>query len=139
MSGFSAEERVKLGRVADLLIPATSVMPSGAMADAHGAHIDRVVRVRPDLVDSVRQALRHVPDPLPRSLESLDPQVLSLMRPVADAITAAYFVNPEVARLVGYQKRSLIPIHFDEDLDTLVSTVTARGPIYRPTPVIEEH
>ncbi len=52
----------------------------------------------------------------------------------SDAVTAAYFLNPDVAQLVGYRKRSVIPIRFDDDLEGLVAPVSARGPIYRPTP-----
>jgi hypothetical protein len=134
MSGLSPAERAKLGGVADLLIPRASGMPSGSDADAHGEHLDRVFDVRPDLLDAVRAGLEEVPEPLPASFAALDALQLAGLRPLADAVTAAYFLNPEVSRLVGYRKRSVIPIRFDEDLDELVVHVVARGPRYRPTP-----
>ncbi len=139
MSRFTPEQLERLARIADLLIPRSAAMPSGADADAHGAYLDRVFEARPDLVDTVLTALAHVPVPLPSSLDDVDPQTFAAIRPLADALTAAYFINPEVARRVGYRTRSVIPIRFDEDLDSLVSSVVARGPIYRPTPTTEEH
>ena len=128
-----------MGRLADLLIPPASNMPGGSDAQANGEYLDRVFEVRPDLVETIRSGLTHVPDPLPATFEQIDPATFALLRPVADAVTAAYFINPEVARLVGYRQRSVIPIQFDEDLDALVGKVVARGPIYRPTPAREEH
>jgi hypothetical protein len=134
VSALTAEERARLGAVADLLIPRASGMPSASEADVQGEYIDRVVSVRPDLLQAVRSGLAALPHPLPESYVALESLQIAGLRPLADAITAAYFINPEVARLVGYRKRSVIPIRFDEDLDQLVTHVVARGPIYRPTP-----
>ena len=96
--------------------------------------IDRVFSVRPDLADAVRAGLDEIAEPLPSSFLELQERSLSRLRPLAEAVTAAYFLNPQVAQLVGYRKRSVIPIRFDEDLDSLVGPVDRRGPIYRPTP-----
>jgi len=134
MTGLTALERAKLGAIADLLIPRTSGMPSGTDADVQGEFIDRVFEVRPDLVEVVRSGLEQVPEPLPASFPALEALRLTRLRPLAEAVTAAYFLNPEVSRLVGYRTRSVIPIRFDEDLGELVAPVLARGPIYRPTP-----
>lgn len=131
---LSDEERTKLAALADLLIPRSSGMPSASDAAVHGEFIDRVFAVRADLVAAVRDGLDQIPEPLPESFEELSSRGLAGLRPLADAVTAAYFLNPDVARLVGYRKRSVIPIRFDDDLDGLVVPVTARGPIYRPTP-----
>jgi hypothetical protein len=131
---LSAEERAAVARIADLLIPRTATMPSGTDAEAHGAFLDRVFEVRPDVIEAVRRGLAQAPAALPTAVADLEPAAWDGLRPVADAVTAAYFINPEVARLVGYRKRSVIPIRFDEDLDGLVAEVVARGPIYRPTP-----
>ncbi|WP_158437749.1 gluconate 2-dehydrogenase subunit 3 family protein [Naasia lichenicola] len=129
-----ADERASLAAVADLLIPHTDQMPSGSEADVQGEFIDRVLSVRPDLLDAVRTGLAQVEEPLPADFAELDARGLSGLRALAEAVTAAYFLNPDVAKLVGYRKRSAIPIRFDEDLDDLVASVTGRGPIYRPTP-----
>ena len=138
MTTLTSSERSRLGELADILIPRASGMPGGSDADVQGVHIDRVFGVRPDLIEVVRRGLAQLPDTLPGSFEELQSLHLDGLRGVADAITAAYFLNPEVARLVGYRKRSVIPITFDDDLPELVSAVVDRGPIYRPTPIQEE-
>lgn len=130
-------DRERLAAFADLLIPHDDRMPSGSAAGAHSTGLDRVLEVRPDLLAIVVEGLNRLPDPLPASLSWVEPDTFAALRPVADALTSAYFIDPEVARLVGYRTRSIIPIRFDEDLDDLVTHVVARGPIYRPTP--EEH
>lgn len=136
MTALTHDERVMLGTLADLLIPRASGMPSGTEADVHSVYIDRVFEVRPDLIETVHSGLAGLRDPMPETFESFESSELARLRPLAEAITAAYFLNPHVARLVGYRKRSVIPIRFDEDLDELVTQVVARGPIYRPTPGI---
>ena len=131
---LTAEERAKLAVVADLLIPRTSGMPSASDASVEGEFIDRVFAVRPDLAEAVRAGLAEIDEPLPGSFPELQARALARTRPLAEAVTAAYVLNPQVAQLVGYRKRSVIPIRFDEDLDALVAPVDRRGPIYRPTP-----
>ena len=139
MSTLTTAERLALGELADILIPRGEGMPSGTDADVQTTFIDKVFTVRPDLLSAVRTGLTELPEPLPASFDELSVLDIPSLRPLADAITAAYFLNPEVARLVGYSKRSVIPIRFDEDLDSLVGDVVARGPIYRPTPSAKEH
>lgn len=134
MNRLTHDERARLGAIADVLIPRAFGMPSGTDADIQGEYIDHVFEVRPDLLETVRAGLAGLPDELPETFESLEALGLASLRSLADAITAAYFINPDVARLVGYRKRSVIPIRFDEDLDDLVTQVVERGPIYRPTP-----
>lgn len=135
MNALSDHQRARLGGVADLLIPRASGMPSGSDAEVQGEFIDRVFGVRPDLVEAVASGLEELPDQLPESFAELESLRLAGLRALADAVTAAYFLNPDVARRVGYRTRSVIPIRFDEDLDALVTQVRQRGPIYRPTPV----
>lgn len=134
MTALTPAERRTLDAAAALLIPAGAQMPSGADAEVASTYIDRVFGVRPDLIDAVRSGLADLPDPLPASFTELSALGIDSLRPLAEAVTAAYFLNPEVARLVGYRTRSVIPIRFDDDLDDLVDDVVARGPIYRPTP-----
>lgn len=138
MIGLTPSERLLLGTLADVLIPRSAEMPSGAEAEVATIYIDKVFDVRPDLLDTVRAGLAELPEQLPSSFTELSGLGLGSLRAVADAVTAAYFLNPEVARRVGYRKRSVIPIRFDEDLDDLVGDVVARGPIYRPTPPLTE-
>jgi hypothetical protein len=133
-AALTDDDRTKLAAIADLLIPRTSGMPSASDAAVHGEFIDRVFSVRPDLAEGVRAALDEIAEPVPASFPELQARALPRLRSLAEAATAAYFLNPQVAQLVGYRKRSVIPIRFDEDLDALVAPVDRRGPIYRPTP-----
>lgn len=131
---LSSDERGTLAVIADLLIPRTSGMPSASDADVQGEYIDRVFGVRADLIDAVSDGLKQIAAPLPTTFDELLARDLPGFRPLAEAVTAAYFLNPTVAQLIGYRKRSAIPIRFDEDLAGLVEPVSSRGPIYRPTP-----
>jgi hypothetical protein len=131
---LDASTRTTLARVADLLIPLSGVMVSASEADVQGDGIDRVIEVRPDLLASVLGLLAELGDVIPASFDELYAMRSTHFGGFAEAVTAAYFLNPAVARAVGYTKRSMIPIVFDADLATLVSTVCSRGPIYRPTP-----
>lgn len=135
MSTLTAAERTHLATIADLIIPRSATMPSGSEADAHASYLDAVFDMRPDLLEVVRANIGASPAVLPAQL---DEETATALRPTADALTAAYFLNPDVARRVGYRKRSVVPIEFDRDLDLLTEAVTDRGPIYRPTPRPEE-
>ncbi|TPW74824.1 hypothetical protein [Schumannella soli] len=142
---LSDAERELLGRVADVLIPAgTGVdgvdMPTGSAGHVASTGIDRVLSVRPDLLAPVRTALGDLAAreddgrALPAEFASLAATPPAEFPALADAITAAYFLDADVARRVGYEKRSVIPIVFDDDLDDVTSAVRARGAIYRATP-----
>lgn len=139
---LSERERELLGQAADLLIPrgtGTGVdgvdMPSGSEGHVAGSGIDRVFSVRPDLAGPVRTALAELQRRgVPSDFAALAAEPPEGFAALADAITAAYFLDAEVARRVGYEKRSEIPIVFDADLDAVTATVRGRGPIFRPTP-----
>ena len=132
-------QRELLARVADLLIPQGETMPSASQALVHTDGVDKVFTVRPDLEDGIRIALDSLAEAdaagrFPDSFNALYAGEFAGFPQLSEAVTAAYFLNPHVASAVGYTKRSEIPIVFDTDLDSLVRDVTARGPIYRPSP-----
>ena len=132
--GLNPTRRRQLGELADLLIPDDGSALSASRADVQGTGIDRVVRIRPDLLDAVLGLLDDVADDTPATFEALYAMRSPHFGGFAEAVTAAYYLNPTVAAGVGYGRRSAIPIVFDPDLDELVRTVVARGPIFRPTP-----
>jgi len=51
-------------------------------------------------------------------------------------VTAAYFMNPDVRKAVGYTGQGPSPLdpRVDYMEDGLLESVIKRGPIYRPTP-----
>jgi hypothetical protein len=119
-------DRERLARLADQLIPAESGMPSASEAGAVGEWLDAVLRVRPDLeaplaavteVDRVQQ---------PEGFAAL-----------TAAVTAAYYMSPQVRERIGYAGQQAIPFdpdHEDYLEDGLLDSVKSRPPVYRPTP-----
>jgi len=53
-------------------------------------------------------------------------------------VAGAYFPNPAVRQTIGYPGQQAVPIvpedPRDYEHDSLLASVNARGPIYRPTP-----
>ena len=66
-------------------------------------------------------------------LARADPAAYGLL---TEVVTAAYFMNPDVRKAVGYAGQGALPIdpRVDYMEDGLLVSVIKRGPIYRPTP-----
>ena len=119
-------DRERLARLADQLIPAESGMPSASEAGATGEYLDRVLAVRPDL-EAPLAAVTEVD-------RERDPTGFAAL---TAAVTAAYYMNPDVAARVGYAGQRAIPFdpdHGDYLEDGLLDSVKSRPPVYRPTP-----
>ena len=119
-------DRERLARLADQLIPAESGMPSASQAGATGEYLDAVLRVRPDLEAPLAAAGQLDRDRDPEGFAAL-----------TAAITAAYYMNPEVRERVGYVGQQAIPFdpdHEDYLEDRLLDSVKSRPPVYRHTP-----
>ena len=119
-------DRERLARLADQLIPGESGMPSASEAGATGEWLDAVLAVRPDLeapLSTVTEVDRE-----------RDPAGFAAL---TAAVTAAYYMNPEVRERVGYVGQLAIPFdpdHEDYLEDGLLDSVKSRPPVYRPTP-----
>lgn len=123
---MTAIDRERLARLADQLIPGESGMPSASEAGAVGEYLDAVLAARPDL-----QAPLAAVTALDRDG---DPEGFAA---ITAAVTAAYYMNPEVAARVGYAGQRAIPFdpdHRDYLEDGLLDSVRSRPPVYRPTP-----
>jgi hypothetical protein len=137
-------EREALRAFADALIPGGAGLPSASEADVHGKWIDRTLRARPDLAEFVAAVLRLGGEP-EAELDRLRRQDAATFDGFTLAVSASYFMNPRVRRLLGYPgnapKRKLAyPDEADYFLDggKLLQPVVDRGPIYRPTPGVSE-
>ena len=133
---LSGTDREVYGRLADQLIPEDPELPSATAAEVHSRWIDEALRIRPDLVDDMRTAIE-----VGSGIDAAEAvAVLHAEHPaVFDSIgtltAGAYFLNPEVRRLIGYPGQVPLPIRDDVDsyFDMLVNVVE-RGQVYRNVP-----
>ena len=122
-------DRERLAALADALIPAESGMPSASQAGAAGEWLDAVLAARPDLEAPLAAAAV-----LDLAEARRDPGAWGAL---TAAITAAYYMSPQVRERIGYAGQQAIPFdpdHEDYLEDGLLDSVKARGPVYRPTP-----
>jgi hypothetical protein len=134
---FSQEQRDLLAALADVLIPRSDNMPSASQADIAGRWLDTVLTARPDLASGLNHLLVKAsgccPENFIAELRTNDPAAFGVL---AEVVTGAYFLNPNVQQLVGYTGQGPRPIdpHPDYEVDDLLASVIRRGPVYRPTP-----
>jgi hypothetical protein len=134
---FSPPERERLARLADVLIPAVDQYASASQADVGGRGLDLVLAARPDMAAALASVLQLAQD------DAADDAVARLrlndsasFGVLAEFAAAAYFLNPDVLRAIGYGGQNAHPIdpHPDYLDEGLLESVIQRGPIYRPTP-----
>jgi hypothetical protein len=135
---FDAEARARLAALADALIPAGDGMPSASEAGVAGEWLDAVLAAEPGLGPALAALLAEadVADPAGelRRIESTDPGGWGTLTTV---VAGAYFLNPTIAKRIGYPGRRAIPVDVlgpDWLEDGLLDSVESRGAIYRPTP-----
>ena len=132
-------QRERLAALADVLIAGGAGMPSASGAEVHAQWIDRVMAVRTDMDQAVRQVLELEGDPV-EVVEGLGKQSPELFTAFAFAVAGAYLINPRIRRELGYpgpapMKNPALPDEADAYLeDGILDVVKDRGPIYRPTP-----
>ena len=138
-SGLTSDQRNVFRGIADVLIPSSTTMPSAGQVGVHGPVIDRLLDQRPDIRERFLRGLDACmgenPDSAARSLNETDPTALAAIGLLA---SAAYYMDEEVRRLIGYPGQSARP--FDPlAMPNYVTNgqlrrVIDRGPIFRPTP-----
>lgn len=134
---FDADQRGQLAQLADVLIPAEGQMPAASAAGVAGEWLDAVLTARPELAqplhDVLCKAAARDPADAVEQLRRDNPAAFGVLAEVA---AGAYFMNPDVRRLIGYTGQGPRPIDPRADYmeDGLLESVIRRGPIYRPTP-----
>ena len=134
---FNPDQRAVLAGLADVLIPAGDGMPSASAAAVAGQGLDQVLAAVPGLAaglaDVLAAAKGREPAQVVANLARTDPSAHGVL---TEVVTAAYFMNPEVRRAVGYAGQGPSPLdpRVDYMEDGLLESVIKRGPIYRPTP-----
>jgi choline dehydrogenase-like flavoprotein len=100
--------RATVASLADILIPGGDGMPSASEAGAHAHLLDRVLRVRPDLLAPLMRAADALDDRAARGKLDLrgleewgetDPMALAAVR---QAVVGAYYMSTEVRERLGY-------------------------------------
>ena len=135
----AALDRETLAGLADALIPASDGMPAASEAGATGKHLDEVLRLRSDLEEPLRQLTERArgADPA-QEVERLQAEEPAAFEALSTAVAGAYFLNPDVRRLIGYPGQERRPIEAEDppdyEQDGLLASVVERGTIYRPTP-----
>ena len=133
---FNDEDRALFAALADELIPVGEGMPSASQAGVAGVWLDHVLTARPDLPAGLRDVLEKTRGQRAAeaiaALRSSDPAAFGVL---AEIVPAAYFMNPDVRKAIGYdgQGPRAIDPHPDYLDDGLLQSVISRGPIYRPT------
>ena len=142
----SDSTRSALETIGDHLIPEAHGMPSAGSMGVGRGQLDAVLASRPDLAPLLERALAAADlddiDGFVAALEADDPEAHGA---VTLAIVAGYYMHPKVHELIGYpgqvpkdvQRLSEREI-YQEGLMDLAAKVIERGPIYRPTPGIDE-
>ena len=127
---------MRLGKIADDLIPAAEGMPAATEVDVPGKQLDLVLRTLPDLAPQLEGALSWDEPPESgvqwiRRLQADDPAAYFA---VAVAIVGGYYTHPEVKRRLDYsgQVGQEVLIGYPEYVEEgLLDSVLERGPIYR--------
>jgi hypothetical protein len=134
---FDPSQRAVLAGLADVLIPAGDGMPSASAGGVAEEWLNRVLAAVPGLgaplADLLARATGREPAEVVASLARTDPAAYGIL---TEVVTAAYFMNPDVRKAVGYtgQGPASLDPRVDYMEDGLLESVIKRGPIYRPTP-----
>jgi len=134
---FDQSQRAVLAGLADVLIPAGDGMPSASAAAVAEQGLDQVLAAVPSLEASLADVLARAQGreaaEVVASLARTDAAAYGIL---TEVVTAAYFMNPDVLKAVGYTGQGPSPLdpRVDYMEDGLLESVIKRGPIYRPTP-----
>jgi hypothetical protein len=134
---FDSIQRAVLAGLADVLIPAGDGMPSASAAAVADEGLNHVLTAVPSLeaglADVLSKAKGHEPTEFIANLARIDPAAYGVL---TEVVTAAYFMNPNVRKAIGYAGQGPSPLdpRVDYMEDGLLESVIKRGPIYRPTP-----
>ena len=139
MPALSEGERALFAALADVLIPAAEGMPAASEVDVHGAMLDGILGLRPDLADAFRRGLAAAAGKPPKdAVEALNEDDAEAFGAIAIVASAGYYMTSAVRDLIGYPgqvKRPPDPGQTPEYVaNGMLQEVIDRGPIFVPTP-----
>lgn len=135
------EERKILAALADVLIPAGDGFPSASQAGVANEHLDSVLQFRPDLKDGLRNILVNAAGRNPHEfMDEIKTRDEASYEILTELVPGAYFLNEQVRARLSYDGQSPRPIDPRADYldDDLLQSVIDRGPVFRPTPSVED-
>ncbi len=140
---FTPRVRATLAGLADILIPAGDGqgLPSASQAGVAERWLDEVLEARPEVAEPLANLLRALDGQAPPAaiarLQVENPSGFDLLCTV---VAGAFFLNPDIRQTIGYPGQQAVPIQVEDppdyEQDGLLASVIARGPIYRPTPLL---
>ena len=142
----SDSTRRALETIGDYLIPEAHGMPAASTMDVGTSQLDAVLTSRPDLAPILGRTLAGAElDDVAGFVSELETEDPEGYDAVTLTLVAGYYMHPEVHRLIGYpgqvpkdaQRLGEREI-YQEGLMELAQKVIDRGPVYRPTPSVEE-
>lgn len=140
MSLLSDSQRATFAAIADVLIPEAEGMPSASQVDVHGAMIDHILGLRPDLREALLRGLDAAAGKDAQgAANDLNRSDAAALSAIGLAAAAGYYMTPRVRELIGYPGQQSRP-EADPDAtpeyvaNGMLQQVIDRGPIYRPTP-----
>ena len=108
---FDPLQRAVLAGLADVLIPAGDGMPSASAVAVAEEGLDQVLAAVPSLGTSLADVLARAkgrePAEVVASLARTDPTAYGIL---TEVVTAAYFMNPDVRKAVGYTGQGPSPL-----------------------------
>ncbi|GAB5898083.1 MULTISPECIES: hypothetical protein [Mycolicibacterium] len=131
-------ELAALLRVADCLIPASGPNPKASDAEQYIAYLELALAARTDVFEAVvggARKLSDVPDDeLWDALKTMSAEDKFTFDPLSSVLAGAYFMTPQVMKLIGYpgQHRDPAPLELaaDEIGSGILDPVLERGHIY---------
>jgi hypothetical protein len=131
-------ELTTLMRIADTLIPASGPNPKASEAEQFQPYLHLALAARADVFEAVLTAvhtLAEVPDSeLRDALKTMWAEDKFTFDPLSSVIAGAYFMTPQVKKLIGYPGQHRDPAGLEDaanELETgILDPVIERGPIY---------
>ena len=136
---LSDETRAALARIADVVAPRTTSMPSASdvgLAE-DGGGLDAAMALRPDLARRLFDILDRSAGAtdLGRFLDRLGRESPSDLEALVELVAGAYYLAPEVQARIGYAGQQALSLGRGEiGGEDLLEAMMARPPRWRPAP-----
>ncbi len=136
---LSEEQVATLRALGDVLIPAAGELLSWSEADPQGKWLDRALKARPDLVESLGALLdRAAGSDAGGEARRLHAEERPAFDGLAMIVQGAYYMNLKVRKRIGFPGQGKRPPFADEaeyDLrDDILDAVIERGPVHKQAP-----